>query len=72
MKDSHLLDSIILKEAEMLEIHGGTGDSVSCGSSCGHNCGTNCGDDCGNTCSGGGGTTNKPIETVPTTPEKGK
>lgn len=60
MRNLNLLDSIVLKEDEMLEIHGGTGDTIKCGSNCGYNCGTNCGDHCGNDCTGG--VVVKPIE----------
>ncbi len=52
MSDFNFLDEAILGESEMLEIHGGTSDNITCGSNCGHNCGTNCGNDCGNSCVG--------------------
>ncbi len=53
MKEFAFLDEVVLGESEMLEIHGGASDTVTCGSNCGHNCGSNCGNDCGNNCSGG-------------------
>jgi hypothetical protein len=52
MSDFNFLDEAILDDSEMLEIHGGTSDNITCGSNCGHNCGTNCGNDCGNACGG--------------------
>lgn len=53
MSDFNFLDEAILGDSEMLEIHGGTSDNITCGSNCGHNCGMNCGNDCGNSCGGG-------------------
>ena len=47
------LHAIVLKDSEMLELRGGLGDNITCGSNCGHNCGSNCGNDCGNDCGGG-------------------
>lgn len=55
MAKFHLLNEIVLSEAEMLEIQGGTTSSLQCGSNCGMNCGTNCGNLCGNSCAGNGG-----------------
>ena len=52
MGKSNFLNDAILDDFEMLEIHGGTSDNITCGSNCGHNCGNNCGDDCGNSCGG--------------------
>lgn len=55
MNNLSFLDGIVLKEDEMLELQGGTGDNITCGSNCGMNCGTNCGNLCGNSCTGGTG-----------------
>lgn len=46
------LDAIVLKDSEMLELRGGVGDNITCGTNCGDNCGNNCGDHCGNNCAG--------------------
>lgn len=45
-------EDVVLTDSEMLEIHGGVSDNITCGSNCGHNCGSNCGNDCGNNCGG--------------------
>lgn len=60
MDDLNFLDNAILDDSEMLEIHGGTSDNITCGSNCGHNCGTNCGNDCGNSCAGNNQTQGPP------------
>lgn len=36
MKEFTFLDEVVLGESEMLEIHGGASDTVTCGSNCGH------------------------------------
>lgn len=56
MDKNNFLNDAILDDSEMLEIHGGTSDNITCGSNCGHNCGNNCGNDCGNSCGGGSST----------------
>lgn len=46
----NLLDSIVLNEQEMLNVRGGLGESLKCGSACGSNCGAGCGKVCGEGC----------------------
>ena len=40
------LDDMFLSEDELVQIKGGTADSVNCGAGCGVGCGAGCGNNC--------------------------